>query len=123
RDAAKWFEQLLLSRPACDEAVELNVRERLLRLYRDELAEVDRTLPHVERLLAHDPSHQAARELGERLVQNKALGSRAATILADSYEKLGDFEAAASMLTAQLEHARGTRRLEVQRRLAALRQD
>jgi len=123
RDAAKWFEQLLLSRPACDEAAEMNVRERLLRLYRDELAEIDRALPHVERLLGRDPSHGGARELGERLLQNKSLAWRAATILADSYEKVGDFEAAANMLTAQLEHARGTRRLEVQRRLAALRQD
>ena len=40
-----------------------------------------------------------------------------------AYERLGDVVDAEAMLAAQLEHVRGTRRIELQKRLAVLRQD
>ncbi|HEX9298044.1 MAG TPA: hypothetical protein VF881_19525, partial [Polyangiaceae bacterium] len=123
RDAAKWLEQLLASRTNIEPAEEIALRERLLRLYRDNLGELERALPHVERLLAHDPTHIDAHQLAEQMLENKSVASRAAAALVDSYESRGDFERAASMLATQLEHARGGRRLDMVKKLAALRQD
>lgn len=85
RDATKWLEQLISNRSGVPDAGELDIRERLLRLYNDDLSEVDRALPHAERLLGNDPNHPAAHQLIEQLLNHKVLAPRAAA-LAESYE-------------------------------------
>ncbi|MET0591672.1 MAG: hypothetical protein ABW133_03160, partial [Polyangiaceae bacterium] len=123
KDAAKWLEQVLASRPNKRDADELSLRERLLRLYCEELDERDRALPHAEVLLAQDPTHPAALAAARGLLGHRALGARAATSVAGALDKSGDFAGAAAILESQLASVRGAKRLELVKRLATLKQD
>jgi hypothetical protein len=123
RDAAKWLEQVLSAQTRVDEIIEVSLRDKLLRIYRDELGDLDRAFPHAEKLLVYDPAHDDARAVAGQLLEHTSLGQRAVTALIDSFEKLNEFGEAASMVARQLEVARGPRRIELQKRLAALRQD
>jgi hypothetical protein len=123
KEAAKWLEQVLASRPSKRDADELALRERLLRLYCEELDERDRALPHAEVLLAQDPTHAAALDAARSLLTHRALGPRAATAVASALDRSGDFADAASVLESQLTSVRGAKRLELVKRLAALKQD
>jgi tetratricopeptide (TPR) repeat protein len=80
RDAAKLLEQIVGGHSALPADEDTAIRERLLALYSD-LQERERTIPHVERLLAQEPSHFAAREAAESLLSHRALASRAAAAL------------------------------------------
>ncbi|HEY3592637.1 MAG TPA: hypothetical protein VGL13_02145, partial [Polyangiaceae bacterium] len=122
RDAAKWLEQVLAGQKV-DEIVEVSLRDKLLRIYRDEIGDLDRAFPHAEKLLAYDPAHDDARAAAVQLLEHGSLGQRAVAALIDSYEKLNEFGEAASMLERQIETARGVRKVELQKRLTALRQD
>ncbi|HMJ54867.1 MAG TPA: tetratricopeptide repeat protein [Polyangiaceae bacterium] len=123
KDAAKWLEQVLASRPNKRDADELALRERLMRLYCEQLDERDRALPHAEVLLAKDAMHNDALEAARSLLTHRALGPRAAAAVASALDRSGDFAGAASVLELQLSGVRGTKRLELVRRLAALKQD
>jgi hypothetical protein len=123
KDAAKWLEQVLASRPSRRDADELALRERLLRLYCEELDERDRALPHAEVLLAHDATHGAALDAARSLLAHRALGPRAAAAVAGALDRSGDFADAAAVLESQLTSVRGAKRLELVKRLAALKQD
>lgn len=121
RDAAQLLER---SMARIEDVEEANaVRHRLATLYISELGEPQKAIPHVETLLASNPSDQRATQIAEALLQMKPVAGRAAAALADAHEKLGNLPAAAAMLDFELEFARGARRTEVQRRLAVLRQD
>ena len=123
KEAAKWLEQVLASRPSKRDADELALRERLLRLYCEQLDERDRSLPHAEVLLAQDATHEAALDAARSLLGHRALGPRAAAALAAALDRSGDFADAAAVLEAQLATVRGAKRLELVKRLAALKQD
>ncbi|HMI85354.1 MAG TPA: tetratricopeptide repeat protein [Polyangiaceae bacterium] len=123
KDAAKWLEQVLTSRPSKRDADELALRARLLRLYCEELDERDRALPHAEVLLAQDATHGPALEAARSLLTHRALGPRAASAVASALDRSGDFAEAASVLEQQLATLRGAKRLELVKRLSALKQD
>jgi tetratricopeptide (TPR) repeat protein len=59
----------------------------------------------------------------EGLLEHKQLMPRAAAALSDAFLHSSNTERAVSMLTFELKHVRGPRRVEVQRRLGILRQD
>ena len=123
KDAAKWLEQILASRPNKRDADELALRERLMRLYCEELDERDRALPHAEVLLQQEATHAAALEAARGLLGHRALGARAAAAVASALDRSGDFADAAAVLESQLATVRGAKRLELVKRLAALKQD
>src|SRR5688572_15055535 len=71
KEAAKWLEQVLASRPGKRDADEIALRERLLRLYCEQLDERDRALPHAEVLLAHDATHEGALAAARNLLGHR----------------------------------------------------
>jgi tetratricopeptide (TPR) repeat protein len=123
KEAVKVLEQALGRDPPVDAAEEFAIRTRLLDLYTNDLKEPHRALPHIEELLAAAPEHQGARQVAERLLDNRAVAARAAAALSDAYTKVGMTEQATAMLSFELKTVRGPRRLEVQRRLAFIRHD
>src|SRR5262249_2449840 len=96
RDAAKLLEQIVGGHTALPVEEDTAIRERLLGLYSD-LQERERTITHVEKLLAQEPNHFAAREAAESLLGHRALASRAAAALADAFDRQGDFARASSI--------------------------
>lgn len=123
KDAARVLEQALLREPPPDEAEALPVHVRLMELFTGVLKEPQRATPHVEALLAAQPDNEAAQKVAEILLENKPVAPRAAAALSDAYQKLGRIDDAAAMLEKELGLVRGPRRMDVQRRLAILRED
>jgi tetratricopeptide (TPR) repeat protein len=121
KDVVDVFEQALRGDPPQSEAVML--RELLVDLCFNELRDAQRALFHIEGLLSLVPTHPTALKSAESLLENRALSLRAAAALSDAYEKSGRIESAIGMLSFELKQVRGPRRVEVQRRLAILRQD
>jgi tetratricopeptide (TPR) repeat protein len=119
-DLARLLEQSLGRdpAPAADEA--RSIRLRLLSLYAGGLGEIERALPHVEEVLRVDPLHEAARRVAEELLGHKALTARVAGALGAAYAEAGEPAEAARMLGIEIETLRGPKRLEAQKRLAAL---
>jgi golgin subfamily B member 1 len=122
RDLARLLEQSV-SLPSLATAEARAMRERLIDVYMTELGEPERALPHIEEILRDDPAHEMARRTAHKLLSHKALLSKAAAALADAYERLGTYPEAAALLAMQLESMRGTKKAEVQKRLAILKQD
>ena len=123
REGARLLEQRLGQTPPPNDDEARSMRQRLIELYVGALGDPKGALPHVEVLLASDPAHELARQVAERLLENKALASRASVALSDAYEKLGRREEAAALLAQELKVGRGPRRMEVQRRLGILKQE
>ena len=123
RDVARLLEQALATEPAPDEEQSRKLRTRLLELYATQLHEPERTMPHVEALLAREPGHEEARRIAAKLVAIKGLAARAAAALADAYEQIGTAGDVAKYLAIELEHTRGPKRLTVLTRLGTLKQD
>ena len=123
RDLARLLEQSLVADPPPEEFAARDLRGRLIELYAGPLAELERTMPHVEALLLEDPEHDGARAVAQRLLEVKALAGRAASALARATEATGTPADVAKILAIELEHTRGPKRREVLRRLAFLRQD
>ncbi|MGC4088443.1 MAG: tetratricopeptide repeat protein [Polyangiaceae bacterium] len=98
-------------------------REQLVDLCFSVLKSPERALTHIEGLLKLEPSHAMAQSAAESLLENKQLMLRAAAALSDAFERSGVLDRAVGMLTFELRHVRGLRRIEVQRRLGILRQD
>ncbi|MBN2192595.1 MAG: tetratricopeptide repeat protein [Polyangiaceae bacterium] len=120
RESARLLEQAL-ARAEGPEAQPL--RQQLIRLYCDELGEPPRAMPHVEALLVEVPGDERALAAAEALLENKVMAPRAVTALANAYAALGKHDLAAEMLMRELRIARGPRKVEVQKRLAILKQD
>ena len=123
RESIKLLEASLAREPAPGEVEAFQLRTRLLELYGKDIGEPHRAVPHIEALLAQTPAHAEARRLAEGLLDNRAVAARVAAALSDAYFKLGLADQAAAMLNLELKTVRGPRRLEVQRRLAFIRQD
>lgn len=123
RDVARLLEQALTTDPppAADEIVRL--RARLVDLYAHQLHEPERSMPHVEALLAHDPAREDALRVAEKLLANKALAGRAAAALASAYEAMGNLTEVHKCLQIELEATRGPKRKDVLKRLGTLRQE
>ncbi|WP_437828702.1 tetratricopeptide repeat protein [Sorangium sp. So ce1153] len=118
QDVARLLEQALTAEPPPPDAPE--IRARLIDLYSGPLKEIERALPHVEEVLAHDPAHEAAFRAGEALLGRKTALVRAAAALESAHARLGKAQDAARMMTLQIENLRGPRRVEVQKRLVEL---
>ena len=123
RDVARLLEQALAAEATPAENDARAMRSRLVELYATQLHEPERTMPHVEALLASDPANETARRAALKLLAVKGLAARAGAALADACEKVGTPAEVASHLAVQLEHTRGPKRLGVLTRLGALRQD
>jgi tetratricopeptide (TPR) repeat protein len=123
RDVARLLEQAFAADPAPPDSEALAMRSRLIELYATQLHEPERTMPHVEALLALDPGNDEARRAATKLIAIKGLAARAAAALADATEKVGVPDDVARYLAIELEHTRGPKRREVLTRLGILRQD
>ena len=122
RDVVKLLEQTLASDPPPPDDVAHVQRKKLLTAYR-ELGELERTLPHLELVLARDPNDEPAREIAFTLLEQRSTAGRAAAALAQASEALGSHGDAARFHTLELEHVRGPRRAAVLKALAALKED
>lgn len=118
-DVVKLLEQGLLGEQPEEQAT--RVRARLIDLYVGELHELERAMPHVEEVLKRDPAHLKARGAGVQLLAHKATAARAAAALEGAYERRGELQDAARMLGVEVEHLRGPKRIEAQKRLALLK--
>ncbi len=123
RDVARLLEQALVADPPPADLALREIRSRLLHLYAGPLTELERSMPHVEALLAEDPEHEEARAVARKLLDVKALAGRAAAALAQATEATGTPADVVKILTIELEHTRGPKRRDVLRRLGLLRQD
>ena len=93
---------------------------RIIELYAEQLHEPERTMPHVEPLLAIDPAHEGARKVATKLLVIKGLAGRAAAALA-TRSRVGTAQDVARFLALELEHTRGPKRAELLTRLGGLR--
>jgi tetratricopeptide (TPR) repeat protein len=123
KDVVELIEQALGREPPPPADEDKLYREQLVDLCFTVLKSPERALTHVEGLLRIDPSHEMALGAAESLLDNKPLMLRAAAALSDAFERTGNVERAVAMLTFELRHVRGPRRIDVQRRLGILRQD
>ena len=123
RDVARLYEQALATEVPPGEDDERRLRARLIDLYATQLHEPERSIAHIEALLAMDPAHGEAQRVAGKLLVIKGLAARAASALAAAQERLGDHGEVARLLAVELEHTRGPKRRDVLRRLGILKQD
>jgi tetratricopeptide (TPR) repeat protein len=122
RDVVRLNEQALGADPGPTPPTRLRLLARVVEIYADRLGEPERALPHVEQLLALDPTHEGARKVAERLVAVRGIAGRAAAALATAYEASGTPEQVARYLSLELESTRGPKRAGLLLRLGKLRQ-
>lgn len=123
KDVVDLLEQAIAREPAPTAEEDKLHRELLVDLCFSVLKNPERALTHIEGLLGIEPEHAMALSAAESLLENKQLMLRAAAVLSDAFERAHNVERAVEMLTFELRHVRGLRRIEVQRRLGILRQD
>ena len=122
RDAARRMEARLATEQLSPTEAH-RIRERLLALYTNEMADPFKAIGQVESLLSIDPGNAAALVAAEKLASVASVAPRALSALADAQYALGNLDRAAALLSHELKIARGPRRQEVQGKLAILRQD
>jgi len=122
RDAVRRMEARLAHGNLTDPQLVL-LRQRLLEIYTRDLPEPPKAMAQVEAILPLQPDHDLALSAAERLCAVSLMAPRALAVLSSAHERLGNLERAASLLTQELKVARGPRRNEVARRLAALREE
>ena len=123
RDVVRLHEQALSSEPQPDEAARKLLLARIVDLYADKLHEPERAMPHVEQLLAIEPTHEEARRVAQKLVVIKGLAGRAAAALSQAFEVAGTPQDVVRFLTIELESTRGPRRAGLLGRLGILKAD
>jgi tetratricopeptide (TPR) repeat protein len=123
RDAVRLNEQAMSADPPPDNARRRKLLARVVDLYESKLSEPERALPHVEQLLALEPTHEGARRVAQRLLGVKGLVGRAASALAVAAENFGAPHEVAHYIGIELEHTRGPKRANVLLRLARLKHD
>lgn len=121
KEAVRLFEAELASEPSTARAVEL--QRWLIRAYTEELGQPHKAINFLEDLLERDPDDSYALNATEQLLEQRTVAPRAAAALSRLYQKKGQIQDAASMLTLELRLATGSRRAEAQRELAILKQD
>ncbi len=123
RDVARLLETTLAADPDPDPEDALKVRGRLIDVYANQLQEPERTIGHVEAVLAADPTHEGALRMGERLLTVKALAARAAAALGGAVIAMGRAEDAIPYIEVELENIRGPKRKEPLKRLGFIKKD
>jgi tetratricopeptide (TPR) repeat protein len=119
-EAAKLIEQTLAAAAGEPPEATSRMRRRLVDLYAAKMHEAERAISHVEELLRADPEDALAKKCAEELLSHKVLGVRAAGALEGVYLHEARWIDAAGMMKLQAEQQRGPKRLEAQKRLAAL---
>ncbi len=99
----------------------MKLLSRLVELYADKLHEPERAMPHIEHLLALDPSNDQGRKVAQKLVVVKGLAGRAAAALANAHEASGLPEEVARYVAIELENTRGPKRAGLLARLGRLK--
>ncbi|MEZ4375557.1 MAG: hypothetical protein R3B07_32400 [Polyangiaceae bacterium] len=121
KEAVKLFEAELGESPSVERAMEL--QRWLIRAYTEDLGQPHKAIGFLEELLERDPDDSYALNATEQLLEQRTVAPRAAAALSRLYQKKGQVQDAASMLTLELRLATGSRRAEAQRELAILKQD
>ncbi|MEZ4231016.1 MAG: tetratricopeptide repeat protein [Polyangiaceae bacterium] len=121
KEAVKLFEAELASEPSSSRAQEL--QRWLIRAYSEDLGQPHKAIGFLEDLLERDPDDAYALNATEQLLEQRTVAPRAAAALSKLYQRKGQTQDAASMLTLELRLATGSRRAEAQRELAVLKQD
>ncbi|AKU97689.1 Exonuclease SbcC [Labilithrix luteola] len=119
RDVARMLEQALSAEPP-DPLDAASIRAKLIDVFANHLKEPERAMPHVEALLAVDPTHPEARRVATRLLESKGLAARAAGALAPGAVTTDE---RARLYAIELENTRGPKRRDVLRRIGILKQD
>jgi tetratricopeptide (TPR) repeat protein len=118
-DVAKMLEQALHGDlPPADAKT---TRERLIDIYVERLREPEKAITHAEEVLRTHPDSAIARKAAEALMGHKVLAPRAAAALGAAHEKLGRYAEAAKCIAIEVDHFRGPRRVEAQKKLASLK--
>jgi tetratricopeptide (TPR) repeat protein len=123
RDVVRLQEQALSSDPTPDDPTRKSLLASIVELYAEKLHEAERALPHVEQLLALDPTHQEARRVAQKLVVVKGLAGRAAAALSQAFEVQGTPQEVVRFLTIELESTRGPKRAALLGRLGKLKSE
>ena len=122
-ELARTLEQAVSIDPPLPDDRRLEIRAKLLELYDDRIPEIERAVPHIEDVLAHDPENALARRVAARLLTNKAVGARVAFALEKVYAGEADSGGVAQMLAVQIEQLRGPKKAEAQKRLGNILYD
>ncbi|HXX70399.1 MAG TPA: tetratricopeptide repeat protein [Polyangiaceae bacterium] len=122
RDLIRLNEQALSGDLVAESQTRIKLLSSVVDLYANKLQEPERALPHVEQLLALEPTHDEARRVAHKLVGIKGLAARAASALAGAYEALGSPQEVAHFLTLELESTRGAKRAALLVRLGRLKE-
>jgi len=123
RDVVRLNEQALTADPGPSGAARAALLARVVEIYADRLQEPERALPHIEQLLAIDPSNERARRVAQKLVVTKGLAGRAAAALAAACEVAGSPQEVVRFLTIEFENTRGAKRAAILLRLAEVRSE
>lgn len=99
------------------------LRQELYTLYRDKTDDKAKAAQQLAALLDFDDAEQEWLDAGEELLQTRGLIMHLGAPLSRAYMRQGKAAQELSLLTRELEVARGARLTEVQSRLAALRHD
>ncbi len=121
RDVVRLQEQALTAEPPPQGDARRALLVRIVDLYADKLHEPERAMPHVEALLALEPTHEDARRVAQKLVVIKGLAGRAAAALSQAYEVSGTPQEIVRYLSIELESTRGPKRAALLGRLANLK--
>jgi golgin subfamily B member 1 len=123
RDVVRLNEQALAADPPPAAWMRKKLLTRIVELYEARLHEPERAMPHVEQLLAVDPTNEEARRVAQKLLVIKGLAGRAASALALASESFGTPQDMARYLTIELESTRGPRRAGLLTRLGSLKSE
>jgi tetratricopeptide (TPR) repeat protein len=123
RDVVRLNEQALAAEPPPETWVRRKLLLRIVELYDGRLHEPERAMPHVEQLLAIEPSSEEARRVAQKLLVIKGLAGRAASAMAQACESFGTPQEVARYLTIELESTRGPKRAALLARLGKLRSE
>lgn len=121
KDLAKLAEQVVTTVGVEADDV-LLAREQLVALYGGPLREPEKALPHLEAILAVDPSNGEALAVAEHLLTVRATAGRAAAALRSAAGVRGDMEGQLRYLLVELEYARGAKRKEVLGQIGAIKE-
>jgi tetratricopeptide (TPR) repeat protein len=123
RDVVRLNEQALGAEPPPETWVRRKLLLRIVELYDGRLHEPERAMPHVEQLLAIEPSSEEARRVAQKLLVIKGLAGRAASAMAQACESFGTPQEIVRYLTIELESTRGPKRAVLYARLGKLKSD
>ncbi len=123
RELVRLIEDLFERSDGITSTRERELRRALFDLYRDKLDDKAKAAQQVGLLIARDDADEAWLDEAEELLKSRGLIIHLGAPLSAAYRRLGKASQELSVLTRELEVARGGRLTDVQSRLAALRHD